>query len=59
MHTKRVPLWVTFDPASEDAATLAERVRERAAAYREDYRDYFEQHAEETTIPATPTRAWC
>jgi rhamnulose-1-phosphate aldolase/alcohol dehydrogenase len=40
VHTKRLPLWIPFDPASEDAATLVERIRERAAAYREDYLAY-------------------
>ena len=33
MHTKRVPLWIPFDPARDDAAALAARIRERAAAY--------------------------
>ena len=36
VHTKRLPLWIPFDPASEDAATLAARMRERAAAYRDE-----------------------
>ena len=54
VHTKRVPLWVPFDPASEDAATLGERIRERAAAYREEYRAYFEQHAEAGDLAADP-----
>jgi rhamnulose-1-phosphate aldolase/alcohol dehydrogenase len=40
VHTKRLPLWIPFDPASEDAATLVERIRERAAAYRDDYLAY-------------------
>jgi rhamnulose-1-phosphate aldolase/alcohol dehydrogenase len=54
VHTKRVPLWVPFDPASEDAETLAERVRDRAAAYREEYRAYFEEYADGTIAPADP-----
>jgi rhamnulose-1-phosphate aldolase/alcohol dehydrogenase len=45
VHTKRLPLWIPFDPARDDAAALGERIRERAAAYREDYRSYFEAHA--------------
>jgi rhamnulose-1-phosphate aldolase/alcohol dehydrogenase len=40
VHTKRLPLWIPFDPASEDAATLVERIRELAAAYRDDYLAY-------------------
>jgi rhamnulose-1-phosphate aldolase/alcohol dehydrogenase len=37
VHTKRLPLWIPFDP---DPAVLIERIRERAAAYRDDYRAY-------------------
>ena len=54
VHTKRLPMWVPFDPGSEDAATLRERVRELAARYREDYRAYVDQHGDETTVPADP-----
>ena len=54
VHTKRVPLWIPFDPASEDAAALAARIRERAAAYRDEYRAYVERHGDETTVPADP-----
>ena len=54
VHTKRVPLWVPFDPEAEDAATLRDRVRELAARYREAYRAYVEEFADETTVPADP-----
>jgi rhamnulose-1-phosphate aldolase/alcohol dehydrogenase len=54
VHTKRTPLFVPFDPETEDAATLVERVRERAAAYRDDYRAYVERHADDATEPADP-----
>ena len=37
VHTKRLPLWIPFDP---DTDVLIERIRERAAAYRDDYRAY-------------------
>jgi rhamnulose-1-phosphate aldolase/alcohol dehydrogenase len=40
VHTKRVPLWIGFDPSTESAEVLADRVRERAAAYRREYREY-------------------
>ena len=50
VHTKRLPLWIPFDPSSEDADTLVARIRERAAAYRDDYRAY----VEEGTEPADP-----
>lgn len=54
VHTKRVPLWVPFDPRREDAATLRRRVVERAAAYREAYERYVERHAVEVTAPVDP-----
>jgi rhamnulose-1-phosphate aldolase/alcohol dehydrogenase len=50
VHTKRLPLWIPFDPAAEDAGVLAERIRERAAAFRDDYRAYVGDKAE----PADP-----
>jgi rhamnulose-1-phosphate aldolase/alcohol dehydrogenase len=54
VHTKRVPLWIPFDPASEDAEVLCDRVRERAAAFRDEYRAYVERHGEDDTEPADP-----
>ena len=54
VHTKRVPLWVPFDPASEDAKTLMERVRDLSARYRDGYRAYVDDEADETTEPADP-----
>jgi rhamnulose-1-phosphate aldolase/alcohol dehydrogenase len=54
VHTKRVPLWIPFNPESEDEVVLAQRIREHAAAYRDDYRAYVGQHADETTVSADP-----
>jgi len=54
VHTKRVPLWVPFDPASEDAATLRDRVRELAARYRDEYRTYVDEFKDDTTAPGDP-----
>lgn len=54
VHTKRVPLWVSFDPASEDSETLAERVRQEVAAYRDAYYGYFEAHAGEGDVATDP-----
>jgi len=50
VHTKRVPLWVPFDPAGEDAEVLAARIAERAEAFRADYHAYVGDRAE----PADP-----
>jgi rhamnulose-1-phosphate aldolase/alcohol dehydrogenase len=40
VHTKRVPLWVGFDPATDDVEALAERIRVAAEDFRVAYRDY-------------------
>ena len=57
VHTKRLPLWVPFDPAVDDAATLVERIRELAPAYRDDYRAYVERFGDADTVPADPDAA--
>jgi rhamnulose-1-phosphate aldolase/alcohol dehydrogenase len=54
VHTKRLPLWIPFDPAHDDAAALGERIRERAEAYREEYRAYFDAHREDADAAADP-----
>jgi rhamnulose-1-phosphate aldolase/alcohol dehydrogenase len=54
VHTKRVPLWIPYDPATDDAAALAARIRERATAYREEYRAYVERHGDDSTVPGDP-----
>src|SRR5206468_2084981 len=54
VHTKRLPLWIDYDPDADDAPTLAARIRERAAAYRDRYRDYVERFGDATTVPADP-----
>jgi rhamnulose-1-phosphate aldolase/alcohol dehydrogenase len=45
VHTKRVPMWVAYDPARDDIAALRERVIAGAAGYRERYAAYFEDNA--------------
>ncbi|MCW2982521.1 MAG: rhamnulose-phosphate aldolase/alcohol dehydrogenase, partial [Conexibacter sp.] len=54
VHTKRVPLWIPYDPATDDAPALIARIRERAEAYRVDYRAYVERFGDETTVPGDP-----
>jgi rhamnulose-1-phosphate aldolase/alcohol dehydrogenase len=52
VHTKRVPLWIPYDPDADDVAALRERIAERAEAFRASYRDYVESYGDETTAPA-------
>jgi rhamnulose-1-phosphate aldolase/alcohol dehydrogenase len=54
VHTKRVPLWIPYDPDADDADALSARIRERAAGFRDDYRAYVERYGDETTVPADP-----
>jgi rhamnulose-1-phosphate aldolase/alcohol dehydrogenase len=54
VHTKRVPLWVRFDPDRDDAETLVGRIRELTAGFRREYAAYVERHRDEDTVPADP-----
>ena len=54
VHTKRVPLWVPFDPDADDDVALAARIGDLAGGFREDYRAYVERHGDESTEPADP-----
>jgi rhamnulose-1-phosphate aldolase/alcohol dehydrogenase len=54
VHTKRLPMWVDFDPAREDAEVLIERVRSVAATFRDDYRGYVEEFASEGEVSHDP-----
>jgi len=54
VHTKRVPLWVPYDPAIDSATELGERIVTRAAAFREEYREYVDRNADPTTVAADP-----
>ncbi|WP_445151970.1 bifunctional aldolase/short-chain dehydrogenase [Baekduia sp. Peel2402] len=54
VHTKRVPMWVSYDPANDSTADLIARIRERAEAFRVDYREYVAKFGDATTVPADP-----
>src|SRR5204862_6218792 len=54
VHTKRVPMWIPYDPQADDLDTLRARIRERADGYRADYRSYLQAHADDTTAPGDP-----
>jgi rhamnulose-1-phosphate aldolase/alcohol dehydrogenase len=45
VRTKVRPLWVDFDPHTEGAQVLKERIREGAERYREEYREYFSRNS--------------
>ena len=45
LRTRISPLFVPWDPAKEDRATLRQRTEERLVRYREDYAAYYQAHA--------------
>jgi rhamnulose-1-phosphate aldolase/alcohol dehydrogenase len=54
VHTKRLPLWIPYDPQVDTAETLRDRIVERSAAYRSAYREYVRAHASNADVPADP-----
>ena len=44
VHTKRLPMWVPFDPGGEEPEVLGARVAQCAAEYRAGYEEYFDRH---------------
>ena len=44
INTKVRPLWVAFDPATDDAATLTARIAEGVSQYRAEYAAYHARH---------------
>jgi len=54
VHTKRLPLWIPYDPGTDDLDTLRARIAERAESFRADYRDYVAAYGNATTVPADP-----
>ena len=57
VHTKRVPLWIPYDPDADDADALRARIAERADAFRADYRAYVDAYGDADTEPADPDAA--
>jgi rhamnulose-1-phosphate aldolase/alcohol dehydrogenase len=44
VHTRRRPVWVDFDPYTEDAGLLKERIAQRVGEWRERELEYFERY---------------
>lgn len=47
VHTKRVPLFVEWNPASRDIEKLKQHILERFAQYKADYQQYFERNKQD------------
>ncbi|PDO10904.1 MAG: short-chain dehydrogenase [Candidatus Reconcilbacillus cellulovorans] len=54
VHTKRVPLFVDWDPASGDVESLKRALREGIETYKRDYRAYFEANRNEGDVMSEP-----
>src|SRR4051812_15063958 len=46
LRTRISPMFIPWDPATEDAAALRARIDERIVTYREDYAKYYQSFAE-------------
>jgi rhamnose utilization protein RhaD (predicted bifunctional aldolase and dehydrogenase) len=46
LRTRISPMFVPWNPASEDVATIRERIAERIATYRDDYAAYYKAFAD-------------
>lgn len=47
VHTKRVPLYVDWDPQTNDVHQLMEKVKEGIERFKEEYKAYFERNRKE------------
>ncbi|MFY0762343.1 bifunctional aldolase/short-chain dehydrogenase [Metabacillus dongyingensis] len=47
VHTKRTPLYIDWSPQTEDAASLAEKVKAGIESFKEEYIAYFERNKNE------------
>jgi rhamnulose-1-phosphate aldolase/alcohol dehydrogenase len=56
VHTKRRPAWIEFDPESDDAAGLRDRLVEQVGLFHERERAYFEKYraAGDTLLDPSP-----
>jgi rhamnulose-1-phosphate aldolase/alcohol dehydrogenase len=54
VHTKRLPLWIPFDPEHEGEAELGERLVAGVERYRREYEGYFSRHQEADETMADP-----
>jgi rhamnulose-1-phosphate aldolase/alcohol dehydrogenase len=54
VHTKMTPLFIDWDPSTADAEQLRERVQAGIAAYKEQYRAYFERNKNEGDVMFEP-----
>ncbi|SDD55213.1 rhamnulose-1-phosphate aldolase/alcohol dehydrogenase [Terribacillus halophilus] len=54
VHTKRTPLYIAFDPSTDNAEDLSRKVAEGIQNFAEDYEDYFNRLASEGDVMFEP-----
>lgn len=54
VHTKRIPMWVSYDPETDTLDELKDRIVGGAEKYRADYLDYFEHNASTDDVMSDP-----
>ncbi|ETI67299.1 bifunctional rhamnulose-1-phosphate aldolase/short-chain dehydrogenase [Neobacillus vireti] len=47
VHTKRVPLYINWDPQTKDVEALVASVKEGISSYKAEYKEYFERNKHE------------
>lgn len=55
VHTKRVPLYIEWNPQSEDTAALVQKLKDGIDNFKEEYKNYFERNKNEGDKIAEPT----
>ncbi|SDZ48564.1 rhamnulose-1-phosphate aldolase/alcohol dehydrogenase [Evansella caseinilytica] len=54
VHTKRVPLYIDWNPQSNDTAQLLEKVQTSIDAFKKEYEAYFERNKQEGDVMFEP-----
>lgn len=55
VHTKRVPLYLQWNPQEDSVETLASSIEEAVSSYKKAYQDYFESYAGKEDLMFTPS----
>lgn len=54
VHTKRVPLFIDWDPQTKDVEALKQQIKQGIASFEEEYKAYFERNKNEGDIMFEP-----
>ncbi|MFA9557891.1 bifunctional aldolase/short-chain dehydrogenase [Evansella sp. AB-rgal1] len=54
VHTKRVPLYIEWDPSTKDVKSLIQSIKDGVEVYKEEYKAYFERNKNEGDVMFEP-----